>query len=148
MTGIAAVGVHNQLSAGKAAVTGRPADAEAPCGIDEVFGLGVQHGFRNDRADDMKEDIFPELIHGYIRFVLGGNHHCVHPCRDTIPVIYCDLSFSVRQEIGQDPFPAHIGQTLCQLMGKLNGQGHQAVCFPAGIAEHHALIARTVFHGV
>ena len=36
-------------------------------------------------ADDMAENILPQLLHGHIRLMLGRNYNSVHPCRDFRP---------------------------------------------------------------
>ena len=124
MPGVAAVGVHDQLPARQAAVTGGTANAETACRIDKEFCVPVQHALRDHRVDDMAENILPQLLHGHIRLMLGRNYNSFHPCRDSVPVLHGDLGFSIWQQIGQNSLLPHKGKALCQRMGKLNGQRH------------------------
>ena len=76
--------------------------------------------------------------------MLGGNHHSVHPGRNTVLVFHCHLGLSIGAEIGQNLLFAHLGQLAAQLMGQHNGHGHQLGGLIAGKAEHHALIPGAV----
>jgi hypothetical protein len=53
------------------------------------------------------------------------------------------LRFSIRPQVGQDPFPTHLTQPPNQLAGKDDGQGHQLRGLVTSEAEHHALVAGT-----
>ena len=55
-----------------------------------------------------------------------------------------NLCFSVRPQVIDQTFLANPGKALCQLMGQRDGKRHQLRCFIAGIAEHHALVTRSV----
>ena len=75
--------------------------------------------------------------------VLGGNDDGVDANRlARFVVFHGDLRLAVRQDVGQDMHLAHIGQTLGQRVRQLDRQGHEVFGLAAGVAEHHALIAR------
>ena len=140
MAGVAAVGIHNDLAAGQAAVPHRPADDKAPRRIDEHLGVPVEEAGGEYGTDDLFEQIGADLFEGRIGIVLGGDKHRIHPHRLTVLVFYRHLGFTVRPQIGKRPLLADLGQLLGQLMRQRDGQGHQLGRFVAGIAEHHALI--------
>ena len=57
MAGHAAVGVDDDLAAGEASVAHRAADDEAPGGVDEVLGVGIEQVGGDDRLDDVLDDV-------------------------------------------------------------------------------------------
>ena len=74
--------------------------------------------------------------------MLAGNDHRIHADRTTVLVLHRDLALSVGTQVRQGAVLADLGQALGQLMGQADGQGHQFGRLVAGIAEHHALVAR------
>ena len=57
VSGISAVGVYDDFSACQAGVSVRSADYESSCRINVVLRLVVYEGVRNDRIDDVFDDI-------------------------------------------------------------------------------------------
>ena len=60
-------------------------------------------------------------------------------------VFDADLRLAVRQKIRQQLFAPHLFESSRQAVRKRDGQRHQRAGLAAGIAEHHALIARAGF---
>ena len=77
MTGIAAVGVNNNLASRKAAVTVRTSDNKAPCGIDKEFCILVYHFLRKNLIKNVLFNILMNLLLSYVLIVLCGKYHCV-----------------------------------------------------------------------
>ena len=103
-------------------------------------------GFLQNRRDD----IFHQRVHQHreasVR-VLGGDDDGVDTLGLTIPLIFHRyLRFAIRQDKGDGSILAGLGELVGHLVRKHDGQGHQLRGFVAGIAEHHALIARATDH--
>src|SRR5699024_8883606 len=141
VAGVAAVGVHDDLAPGQAAVALGPADDEPPGGVDEVFGVLVQQGGGDDGPDHLVHHIGPQPVHLDVLPVLGGDDHRVHPDGAVALVLHRHLAFAVGAQIVHLAALAHLGQAAGQLVGQADGQGHQLGGLVAGVAEHHALVA-------
>ena len=75
--------------------------------------------------------------------MLGRQDHRVHAHGIAVLVIlHRHLGLAVRPQIIHQLLLAHLGQASRHLMGQGNGQGHLFGRLVAGVAEHHALIAR------
>ena len=90
----------------------------------------------------MLQNIFAQRLHLHLRSVLGGNDHSVHTHGPVALVFHSHLALAVRAQIVQRAVLAHVRQPLCQLVRQRNGQRHQLRRLAAGVAEHHALVAR------
>src|SRR5579862_1967788 len=95
---ISAIGVHDDLAAGKSRVTHRPAGNETAGGIDVVFGFLIDHGFGEDGADDFIHYCFFQVAVRNFVAVLRGDYDSVNACWPAIDIFNCDLGFSVRAE--------------------------------------------------
>ena len=84
----------------------------------------------------------------HIRIMLRRNNDSRNPNGLAIFVGNRNLRFSVRTQIRQLSTPAQGGQSSGQRVGAADGQRHQLRSFIAGIAKHHALIARTDVAGI
>ena len=74
--------------------------------------------------------------------MLGGDDDGVEPLGSAVFVIaHRDLALAVGQDKGHLAVFAHLRQLAGQLVGKGDGGGHQLPGLPAGVAEHHALVA-------
>ena len=141
--GIAAVAVHDNFPARKAAVPVGTADHKTAGGIDKEFGLVIHHIRRKDLVKDMLLDIPVNLLLGHALVVLGGEDHCVQAHRLVILIIlHRDLGLSVRPQVGKRAVLADLSQASCQLVGQGDGIGHILLRLVGGVAEHHALISR------
>ena len=77
--------------------------------------------------------------------MLGGEHHGVHAGGlAALVVLHGDLGLAVGAEVVHQALLTHVGQALGHLVGQGDGQGHQLRRLVAGVAEHHALVARAV----
>lgn len=101
----------------------------------------------NNRLGHMTQDIPANGVLTDLQRMLCRDDNGVHPHRRTVPVFHRHLRFSVRSKIGQQSAPAHFRKAPGQIVGKVDGQGHEILGFIGGIAEHHALIARAVAKG-
>ncbi len=138
---LAAVGVNDDLAPGQAAVAHGPADDKAPGGVDEVFGVLVQHFPGQDRGDDLLADGGHQVFIADIGAVLGGEHHGIDGHRPAALVAHRDLTLGVGAQPGQAAVLAHHGLAFGEAVGIVDGRGHEDVGFVASIAEHEALIA-------
>ena len=145
MGSAAAVGIHDDLSAGKAAVALRAADDEAAGGVDIKLGVLIQQAIGHGGFDDQLDHILPDLIQRHLGSVLGRQYHGVYPDRLAILVIlHRDLGLAIGPQIAHQSLLAHIGEALGHFLGNGDSQRHQLRCLVAGIAEHHALVAGAV----
>ena len=142
----AAVGVHDDLAPGQPRVTHGTAHHEPAGGVDEVLGLarhqaGGQHGL-----DDFLHHHLAQGLVLHALAVLGGNDHGINRDRLVLLVVANrHLALAVGTEEIHDALLAHIRQPLGQLVRQHDGRRHQLGRFVAGVAEHHALVARALF---
>ena len=81
--------------------------------------------------------------------VLGGEDDAVDALGlVSLRILHGDLRFGVRTQVGHFlALLADGGEFLHEAVGQFDGQRHVVVHFVAGIAEHHALVARTLIFG-
>ena len=143
VAGIAAVGVHDDFAACQAGVALRAAHNKAARGVDVILRVLVQQLGGNDLLNDLAADVLMQLLLADVGAVLAGNDHRVDAHGLAVVVLHGDLALAVRAQVIQRAVLAHLGQALGQLMGQADGQRHQLGRLVAGVAEHHALVART-----
>src|SRR5699024_1054512 len=133
VAGGAAVGVHDDLPAGEAAVPHGAADDEAAGGIDVELGGAGNVLRRDDGLHHRLDDGLPQ--------VLGGDHDGGTAQDVALPVVlHGDLALAVGPQPAELPALAHGGQPPAQGVGHGDGCGHQLRRLVAGVAEHHALV--------
>ena len=142
VTADAAVGVHDDLTAGQTGVAVRTADDETAGRVDEILGILIQQMGRNDLLYHLLDHVLANLREGHLRAVLGGNNNRIHTDGLIVLVIlYGNLALAVRTEIVEHTVLAYLGQTLCQLVRQRDRHRHKLLGLIARITEHHALIA-------
>jgi len=80
--------------------------------------------------------------------VLAGDDHIVDTHGLAVHVFHGDLGFAVGPQEIKNLVLAHVGQPPGQLVGPIDRRRHEGFRLRAGEAEHHALIARTLFLGL
>ena len=84
--------------------------------------------------------------------MLGRYNNCVNLCWLAVNIFNSNLCLAVRTEVSKSAVLAHVCKALCKLVSERNWHWHKLRSFVAGIAEHHALVARAcgfvVFRGV
>ena len=82
--------------------------------------------------------------------VLGRNYNRINADRIAVIIIFNGyLALGVRTQIRHHlSFATDIRQHLQDTVGKIQGERHIVFCFVSGITEHHALVARTLFHRI
>ncbi len=141
----AAVGIHDDLASGEAAVTERSANHELPGGIHVEAGTGVQPFGGDHRADDLVDHRRAQVCMGDGRAVLGRDHDGVDCHRLAVLVADRDLALGIGSEPRQDAFLAQLGLAAHQAVRVGDRRRHQHVGLVAGIAEHETLVAGTLF---
>lgn len=86
-----------------------------------------------------------ELVMLNTLIVLGGNEHLLDSFGLAIDIADRNLSFAVGAKERKRAVLANLGQTLREAMRQVNGHRHERARFVAGVAEHHALVARAGF---
>ena len=140
---IAAIGIHDNLSACQTGVTHRAADHKSACRVDVIFCVFIQQGGRDYLLDNIFNNILFNLAMLHIGIMLRGHNNGIHSYGCIVLIFHCHLCLAIGAQICQCTVFTHLCQSSCQLMGQGNRQGHQLLCFIAGKAEHHALIAGT-----
>ena len=141
MASLTAVSVHDNLPAGKAAVSHGTADDKPACGIDKVFGIPICHLPGNHFLYDLFDNRFFQFLISHIRFMLCGNDNCIHTLGSSVFILNGDLGFTVGPEKVQCPVLSDRGKAVAQLVCKYDGHGHQFRGLVRGKAEHKALIS-------
>ena len=139
---VAAVAVDDDLAAGEAGVALRPADHKAARGIDKELGVFIQQFRGHGRADDLFDHVALDLLVGGFGGVLRGKHHGLDAHGTVVVVFHGHLRLAVGPQIGDGPGLARLRQRAGQLVRQRDGQRHVFGGFVAGVAKHHALIAR------
>ncbi len=138
----AAVGVHDDLAAGDAAIALRAADDEAAGRVHVVDRALVQQLRRHRRLDHLLDDFLADLLVRDVRGVLGRNDDGVHAHGLAVRIVF---DGHLALGIGTDPRHlaglAQVGQLAHDPVGQDDRQRHQLGGFVAGVAEHHALVA-------
>ena len=142
MGSIAAVGVANNLSAGKTGVPVRAADDEVTGGVDVDVGhlLQGEAVLGQHRGDDTLPDVLPQLLDFKIGAVHDRNHHGFNAHHLIVLVIlrrHLGLAVGTEQVVAADAGGEPVGKSP----GHGGRQGHQLLGLGAGTAEHHALVS-------
>ena len=155
---LAAVGVDDNLATGQSGVAVGAADDELTRRIDEIMNVVVeqrQYLFATlglDARNQNMDNIFVNLgQHGLVvvhkLVVLRAHDDGVDALRRIVFIIFNrHLTLGVGAQIGHYlAFTADIGQHFHDEMRQIERHGHVVFCFVAGITEHHALVAGTLF---
>ena len=148
MGSAAAVGIHNDLPAGEAAVALGAADDEPSGGVHVEFRLLIHQLGGDGGLNDHFDHVLANLLQRHLGAVLGGEHHGVHADGLVAIVLHRDLRLSIGPQIVHKSGLADLGELAGHFVCKGNGQGHQLRGLVAGVAEHHALIAGAVVQTV
>ena len=140
MTGVSAVGIHDDLAAREARIGDGAAFDEASRGIDIDLRVIVQPLVGDHGIDDVFFDVLTNGVQINVLVVLGAHYDVFQTHRLAVSVFHRDLGLSVGTKIGQCAILAHLGKLLRQSVGQRNRQGHAFLGFVAGIAEHNALV--------
>ena len=144
MAGIAAVGVHDDLAAGQAAVALRAADDEAAGRVDQILDVALDQFLRQHRLDDLFDGGFAQVFQADVRRMLGRQHDGVDGVRLAIDVADGDLRLGIGARPRQAAVLAQHGLALDETVRQVDRQRHQRRRFVAGVAEHQALVAGTL----
>ena len=142
VTACSAVGVDDDLTAGKTCIALGSADDETTGGIDVDLGVIVDHGGINNGIDHVFADIFMDLLLCDFRIMLCGDNDRIKAYRMIILIIFHrDLGLSVGTKVRKRTVLADLCQPSGELVGKVDGIRHILGCFVGRITEHHALVA-------
>ncbi len=144
VAGHAAVGVDDDLAAGKAAVAHRAADDELAGRVDVVLGVLVQQLRGQAVLDDQLHHRFAQVALLDLGVVLGGQHDGVDAGDLAVLVAAGDLALGVRAQPWQQAVLACFGLAFDQGVGEADRRRHQHVGLVAGVAEHQALVTGTL----
>ena len=158
MRALAAVGVDDDLAAGQAGIAGGASDHEIAGRVDEqlVIALEKGSGLRRKRIHEGGEHDLPDIaldacVHGLDSVelvVLGGQHYGMDAQRLSGRAVIFDgeLGLGVGTEIVHHAgtVVADVGQDHEKFVGQCQSQRHVLFGVTAGVAEHHALVARAL----
>jgi hypothetical protein len=137
----AAVGVHDDLAAREAAVAVGPSDDETSRRVDQVGDVSGKQPGRQGLLDDLLDEALLELVVGHVLGVLVGEDDRRDPRRFPAAVLDGDLALAVGPEERQLALLADVGGRAHDLVRVQDRRGHQLGGVPAGVAEHHPLVA-------
>ena len=145
MRGSPAISIDDDLAAGDAGIAVRAADLEAAGGVHQEACVGDHRG-REHRLDDFLDHRLGQLVLGVVhrRVVLGRQHHGFNRDRLAAFVTHGDLRLRVGTQERQAAVAAHFALPLHQPVRVIDGKRHQRWRLVARIAEHQALVARTL----
>ena len=140
----AAVGVDDDLAAGETGVAHGAADDEAARGVHvDLAVVGERHPFGLEhRADDRLDNGLAQGVLLDVLGVLGGHDHLLNRRGRSVDVAHRYLGLAVGAQKFQRAVLAHLRESLGEAMGQIDRHGHERARLVAGIAEHHALVAR------
>ena len=139
----ATVGVDDDLAAGEPAVGVRAALLEASRRVDEHVEVVAGELLGQQRLDHVLDQRRLERsVDAEAGLVLGGDQHVAEPFRDAILVLDRHLRLAVRADERQRAVPPDLGQALRETVREPDRHRHEVGGVIAGVAEHHALVAR------
>ena len=143
----AAIGIYDDLAAGQAAVTHRPADDKAAGRVDvDVILLALVEPFcRNDRLDDLVHDRLTDGLEADVRVMLGRQNHGLNADRAIVFISEAELALGIRAQPRQGAVLAHLGLAFHQPVGIGDRCRHQHIGLVAGVTEHQALVTGALF---
>ena len=144
MTGEAAVGVDDDLTARETAIAHRTADHEPTGRVDVELGLVGDPLLRQDGQDDLVHHGLLQRLQLDLGGVLRGEHHGLDADRLVVLVTERALALRVRAQPRQLAVLAHLRLLLDQTVRVDDRRGHVAVGFLRGVTEHQALVAGTL----
>ena len=140
----AAIGIHNDLAPGQAAVAVRTAHNKAPGGVHIKYRVFVHQFRRHSGLNHFFNNILPQSLQFHIGAVLAGYNHGGHLYRLAVVILHGHLGLAVCVQIWQGAVLPHLGQLHSQFIGQTDGQRHQLRGLVAGITEHHTLVTGAV----
>ena len=162
MGAASAVGVHDDLAAGQAGVTGGAADDEFAGGVDvqdvaavEEAGGALGQGGDHAREDDLPDIFFNTCAHACVVavefVVLGAEDDGMHAHRRAPSGEFDgELRLGVRAQVRHQfrLVVPDVGEGVQEPVRQGQGEGHVLLGVGAGVAEHHALVAGALPVGV
>ena len=138
------VRVDDDFPSGQAGVAHRTTNHETAGRINVIFGVGIEQVGRQGGLDHQLQDVSAKLFGRNVLGMLGGDNHCVDPDRIHILVVFHrHLALAIRPEIGKPSAFAHFRQFAAEFVCQRDRSRHQIFVLVGGIAEHHALVARS-----
>ncbi len=145
MAGRAAVGVDDDLATGETGVADRAADHEATGRVDQHLVVVVGELLGNHGSDHVLDQVGPDhrvAVDAVV--VLGRDQHRAELGRLAVDVVEGHLGLAVGPQVGHGARPTDLAQPLGEAVGGVDRQRHEDVGLAAGVAEHHALVARAL----
>ena len=142
VAGHAAVGVDDDLAPGEPGVGVRAAEDELARRVHVEAHRARVEVARQHRADHVLDHVALDRRVVVAIFVLGGDEHRVDADGSTVLVGDRHLGLAVGPQVGHLPGAAHLAQAHREAVGQPDRQRHEVVVVVAGVAEHHALVAR------
>ena len=144
MGGRTAIGIHDDLAAGEAAIALRAADHKTTGRIHEEVDVALEELLWDDRFDDVLNHRLAEGRFADIGRMLGRHHHGMDGVRTPVDVANGDLTLGVGAQPSQLAVVTKTRLTFYETMGEINRHRHQGRRFIAGITEHQALITSSL----
>src|SRR5664279_1050080 len=169
MSAMSAVSIYNYFTSCESGISVRATDNKLACRVYEKFIIAVKKflnssrkRFFNSRYEDFFKIFANLLLHSlfssqftFLRFVLwknkfivlGTDNYCIDPERFVIIVIFNSyLRFAVGTKVFHlFAFVSDSCQFLEEPVCQFNCEWHIIIHFTAGIAEHHSLVACSLF---
>ena len=96
VTSCSTIGIYDDLTSGKTAVSIWSTDNETSGRIDKVLGIFIHHVCRDDLIKYIFFDIRMDLLLSYIRVMLSGAYYRINTAWLAILIVlYCNLSLSI-----------------------------------------------------
>ena len=113
MPSIASIGIHDYLSACKSGIALRTADNKPSGWVYKHLGILIHEVFRNNRFNNIFNDVITELIHIHIRIVLCGYYDGIDPDGTIGFIIFRGhLAFAVGTQIRKQTALTNLGKPL------------------------------------
>ena len=144
----AAVGVHDDLTAGHSGIGLGSAHDELAGRVDIelgvlVYHLPVDHG-HNDRVYDLFPGFLGYLAAGFVQDLLGmlrRDDDCLDARGLAVVIFHVGPAIYRQAEIRKDVLFAHLSEPHGQLLREHQGQGHKFRGFVGSVTHHQALVA-------
>ena len=141
MSAVTAVGINDDLSTGKTAITLRTADYKSAGGVYVDLSVFINEACGNDGLDHVFDDVSADLFEGNVFVVLSRNNDVFKTNGGVIFIFHSNLGLAIGTEICKCAVLTNLGELLCHVGCKCIAERHEICGFIASVAKHHTLVA-------
>ena len=140
---VTAVGVNNDLTTGETCIALRTANYETAGGVNVDVNLAIDKLLRNNRKNNLVNNVLTDGCAVDLRRVLGGNNDSIYTAGNTVNVLNGYLGLTIGTKVGESAVLSNLGKSLSKLVSEGDGERHKLGGLVACVTEHKSLVACT-----